>query len=101
MISNVLYFQGVTSEFGSSQQQQRQGGGPANRPRGPPPGATGSGQQQGQSSDPQAPPAEEKTWWQKNWMLVCGVAMAVLNIMGNLSKQSQQPAAGAARAARS
>jgi len=44
---------------------------------------------------------EEKTWWQKNWMLVMGVGMAVMNLLGQLAKQQQpiQAAAGARAAA--
>jgi hypothetical protein len=43
---------------------------------------------------------EEKTWWQKNWMLVMGVGMAVMNLLGQLAKQQQQQPIQAAAGAR-
>ena len=91
-------------------------GGPASRPRGQPPrgqqqqrpgaaGAAGAPQtQQEEGSDDgatvAAEPVQAKSWWEKNWMTVFGVGVAVMNLVGNWNKQQQQPQQAAAGAQR-
>lgn len=78
----------------SARSREAPGSGPTGRPRGvvnrQPGAAADAADGDGPGPDAEGmPPPEEKTWLQKNWLMVLGVSMAVMNLVGNLGRAQQ------------